>query len=137
MVNIVKLVVLDGNIVDITSHFSRFYHGVVLKQVFDNSRQVSFREWKDTNTGGCLIFYRGEDYSAMDELKQIFKLMNLYYPIEEDGKVSTRDITSKELTRHIEFVLKIMGENGILLPFIEDEWERMLQDAGIEKDKHE
>ena len=118
---------------NISNNFNRFLHGVVLKQCFDNSRQVSFRSWKDTTTGGCLIFYRGEDYDTMDELKQLFKLMNLYYPIEEDGKVSTRDITSKELSRHIEFVLKIMGENGILLPFIEEDWDRILQDAGIHK----
>jgi len=71
----------------------------------------------------------------MDELKQIFKLMNLYYPIEEDGKVSTCDITSKELSRHIEFVLKIMGENGVLLPFIEEGWQRLLEQAGIEKEQ--
>jgi len=119
----------------ISNQFNKYLHGVVLKQVFDNSRQVSFREWLDTNTGGCLIFYKGEDYDTMDELKQLFKLMNLYYPIEEDGKVSTRDITSKELSRHIEFVLKIMGENGVLLPFIEDEWQRLLEQAGIEKEK--
>jgi len=117
----------------ISNQFNKYLHGAVLKQVFDNSRQVSFREWLDTNTGGCLIFYKGEDYDTMDELKQLFKLMNLDYPIEEDGKVSTRDITSKELSRHIEFVLKIIGENGVLLPFIEDEWQRLLEQAGIEK----
>ena len=30
-----------------------------LNMAFDNP--VDFREWKDTNTGGCLIFYRLED----------------------------------------------------------------------------
>jgi len=121
--------------VEISGAFNRYLHGVVLNQCFTNSRQISFREWLDTNTGGCLIFYRGEDYDTMDELKQIFKLMNLYYPIEEDGKVSTCDITSKELSRHIEFVLKIMGENGVLLPFIEEGWQRLLEQAGIEKEQ--
>lgn len=120
---------------NISNPYNRFYHGVLLKQAFDNSRQISFREWKDTNTGGCLIFYKGEDYDTMDELKQIFKLMNLDYPIDEDAKTSTRDIDSKELVRHIEWAVKILGENGVLLPFIEEQWERILQDAGIEKDK--
>ena len=118
---------------NISQRFNRYLHGVVLDQCFKHSRQVSFREWKDTGTGGCLIFYRDEDYDTMDELKQLFKLMNLDYPIEEDGKVSTRDITSKEMTRHIEFVLKIMAENGTLLPVVEEEWQRLLEQAGIER----
>ena len=118
---------------NISQRFNRYLHGVVLDQCFRHSRQVSFREWKDTGTGGCLIFYRDEDYEDMNELKQLFKLMNLDYPIEEDGKVSTRDITSKEMTRHIEFVLKIMAENGTLLPVVEEEWQRLLEQAGIEK----
>ena len=118
---------------NISQRFNRYLHGVVLDQCFKHSRQVSFREWKDTSTGGCLIFYRGDDYSTLEELKVILKLMDLNFPIEEDGKVSTRDITSKEMTRHIEFVLKIMAENGTLLPVVEEEWQRLLEQAGIER----
>ncbi len=115
----------------ISQQFNKFYHSAVLKDAFDKARQISFREWKDTSTGGNLIFYKHEDYDCLDELKQLFKLMNLNYPIEDDGKVSTREITSKELHDHIEFTIRILGENGIELEFIREAWDRLKQNAGI------
>ncbi len=119
----------------ISQHYNKFYHGVVLKDAFNQARQISFREWKDTDTGGNLIFYKNEDYYDLDDLKQLFKLMNLNYPIEEDSKVSTNEITSKELHDHIEWAIKILGENGIELQFISDEWDRLLKENGIDKEK--
>ncbi len=118
----------------ISQRFNKFYHSAVLKDAFDKARQISFRDWKDTNTGTNLIFYKNEDYDCLDELKQLFKLMNLNYPIEDDGKVSTREITSKELHDHIEWAIKILGENGIELQFIREQWDRLLRENGINKD---
>ena len=116
----------------ISPKFNGFLHAI-LTEANDKARQISFREWKDTGTGGCLIFYRGDDYSDMDELKQLFKLMNLDYPLTEDGKakVSTRDITNKELCRHIIWVTKILNENGIEFDHDIEEWKRILEDAGV------
>jgi len=123
-----------GFVSRISSSFGRFYHGVVLKQALDAARQIYFREWKDNNTGGCLTFYKYEDYYDLEDLKNIFKLMNLNYPLDADGKTSTTEITSKELSLHIEWVLKIMGENGIELDFIREEWDRILLNANIRKE---
>lgn len=124
----------------ISSQFNRFYHGVVLNQVLNAKddlgrpvNSIQFRDWKDTNTGGALTFYKHEDYYDIDDLKEIFKVMNLDYPIESDGKVSTKEITQRELSRHIEWVLKIMGENFIELDFVREEWDRILKSAGIER----
>jgi len=113
----------------ISSNYNRFYHGIVLNDAFTKARQLSFREWEDTNTGTCLIFYKNEDYYDMDDLKQLFKLMNLNYPIEQEGKTSTSNITTKELGEHIEWVIKVMGENGIELDFIREEWDRLMKEA--------
>lgn len=125
----------------ISSNFNRFYHGVVLSQVLNAKdfkgrpvRDIQFREWKDTSTGSALTFYKDEDYYDLDDLKEIFKLMNLNYPIDGDSKESTTTISSKDLSYHIDWVLKIMGENGIELAFIREEWERLLMSAGIEKE---
>lgn len=117
----------------ISNRFNRFYHSAVLKDAFDQARELQFREWKDADTGGALTFYKNEDYYDIDDLKQIFKLMNINYPIDDESKVGTANITSKELSDHIEWVIKIMGQNGIELEFIREEWERTLREAGIER----
>ena len=49
----------------ISSQFNRLYHAL-LNEAFEKARQISFRAWKDTNTGGCLIFYKYEDYDSME-----------------------------------------------------------------------
>ena len=49
----------------ISQQFNKLYHAL-LGEAFRKARQISFREWKDTNTGSCLIFYKHEDYEDMD-----------------------------------------------------------------------
>ena len=112
----------------ITSSFNRFYHAI-LNEAFVKARQISFREWKNTDTGGCLIFYKDEDYSDMDELKQIFKLMNVEYKVDGEKKLSTAKINSKALCEHIVWVTKILNENGITFKHDDEEWERILFEA--------
>lgn len=116
----------------ISSHFNRFYHAL-LNEAFEKARQISFRQWKDTNTGGCLIFYKDEDYTDMDELKQIFKLMNINYEIDDDKKLSTSDIDNKALCDHIEWITKILNENGIEFEHDIEEYERLKAIAGIKE----
>ena len=119
----------------ISTNFNSFLHAI-LAEAYTKAREISFREWIWVETGSCMIFYRGEDYTDMNELKQIFKLMNTQYPMTEngEGKVSTRDITSKELCDHIIFVTKILNENGISFEHDDLAWELILQSAGIEKE---
>jgi len=125
---------------EISNPFNRFYHGVVLNQVLNAKDHhgspitwIQFREWVDTKSGGALRFDKFIDYSDLNDLKQIFKLMNLNYPIDKEDKASTTKISSKDLSDHIGWVLKIMGENGIELDFVHEQWERVLEQAGIEK----
>jgi len=115
---------------EIASRFNRFYHAL-LNEAFHKARQISFREWKDNSTNGCLIFYKYEDYDCMDELKQIFKLMNLNYEVCGDDKLSTKDIDNKKLSSHIEWITKILNENGIEFNHDIEKWERLKQEAGI------
>lgn len=116
----------------ISQEFNGFLHSI-LTEAYEKAREISFRQWKCDQTGGCLIFERDDHYSDMDELKQIFKNMNIDYPIAENGeeKVSTRDITNKELCRHIVWVTKILNENGIEFFHDLDEYERIKMEAGI------
>lgn len=114
----------------ISSQFNRKYHAL-LNEAYWKARSISFREWQDTSTGGCLIFWRGDDYDDMDDLKQIMKLMNLDYGIEGDGKRSTTDVDNKELVRHIDWIRKILNENGIEFQEDIEKWELIKAQAGI------
>ncbi len=129
----------------ITDRFNRFYHAI-LSEAFTKSRSISFREWRDENTNGCLVFYKGEvpdgDYDRVacpkdtpfkldTSLKTIFKMMNLDYAIDGESKVSTTKIENVQLCRHIEWITKILNENGIEFDHDIEKWERLKQEAGI------
>ena len=114
----------------ISNNFNRFYH-MILSQVFKKAGHLSFRNWIDTSTGGSLTFLKYENYESIDDLKTIFKLMDINFPMHGDSKASTVDLTSKELSDHISWVLKVVAENGIVLPVVEEEWQRLLGDADI------
>ena len=115
---------------NISCVFNRKYN-FLFNEAFWKARSISFRQWMDTSTGGCLIFWRGEDYADMDELKQIFKLMNIDYAVEGDGKRSTIDVDNRELARHIDWIRKILNENGIEFDEDVEKWERIKNEAGI------
>jgi hypothetical protein len=87
---------------------------------------LKFRLWIDNETGGIFEFIKGEHFNDMDDLKQLLKNMNVDYAVEGDSKISTSEIDSKALSQHIEFVISLAGENGIEFGFIQDEWERLL-----------
>jgi len=108
----------------------RFYHAL-LNEAYTKARKISFREWMDTNTGTCLTFHKGEEYDTMDELKQIFKLMNINYVVDGEKKLSTAKINSKPLCEHIIWITKILNENGIEFQHNIEEYERIKESAGI------
>jgi len=114
----------------ISDRFNRLYHSL-LNEAFTKSRQLVFRQWIDNRTGGFLTFYRGEDYADMDDLKQILKLMNIDYDVDGEEKISTVDVGNKKLCSHIDWITKILNENGIQFDHDILEWERLKKQAGI------
>ena len=112
----------------ISSQFNRKYHAL-LNEAFTKSRSISFRQWLDTSTGGCLKFWREEDYTDMDDLKQLMKLMNIDYAIDGEEKLSTTKVDNLQLMRHIDWIRKILNENGIEFQEDVEEWERLKQQA--------
>ena len=111
---------------EISTQFNRFYHSAVLTELFRKANTLKFHDWIDTESGTALTFIRGENYSEMDELKQILKNMNLDYSIDEDQKISTAKIDSKSLIQHIEWCIHLAGLNNIEFSFVEDEWNRLM-----------
>ena len=71
----------------------------------------------------------------MDDLKDLLKLLNLDYPIDEEtknGKESTvPTLSNKDLVQHIEFVLRLAGDNGIELDLVREDWEKLMKDSRI------
>ena len=127
---------------NISSNFNRFYHSAVLTELFKKCGTLKFKLWIDEETGGIFEFVKGEHFNDMDELKQLLKNMNLDYAVQEHNadtpleylkKISTSDIDSKALMQHIEFSIALAGDNNITFGFIEDEWIRLLRQAGISR----
>ena len=114
---------------NISSNFNRFYHKAVLTELYRKCGTLKFRLWVDSETGGIFEFTKGEHFNDMDDLKQLLKNMNLDYAVDGNSKISTSDIDSKALSQHIEFVIALAGENGIEFGFIQDQWERLLEQA--------
>jgi hypothetical protein len=85
----------------------------------------------DYNTGGPFEFIKGIDFNEMDDLKQLLKNMNLDYEVDGDKKISTTDIDSKALVQHIDWCIKLAEQNNITFDHVEEEWQRLMQDAGI------
>jgi len=126
---------------NISNSFNRFYHAL-LSEFFKKTRSVSFGEWRDMNTGTCLIFWKDEDYDCValpkdtpieqdSSLKTIFKFMNLNYPVDADGKTSTTEISNRDLCNHIDWVTKILNENGFEFEHDRIKWERLKREAGF------
>ncbi len=124
---------------NISSNFNSFYHSAVLTELYRKCGTLKFSLWIDDETGGVFEFIKGEHFNDMDDLKQILKNMNVDYEIDDSHgantpldymeKLSTSKIDSKSLMQHIEFVINLAGENHIEFGFIQDEWDRLLNQA--------
>tara|TARA_R110000851_G_C13025466_1_gene560589 strand:+ start:858 stop:1163 length:306 start_codon:yes stop_codon:yes gene_type:complete len=97
--------------------------------MFSKANQIVFTGIKDTRTGKNFILKKYDDYADVDELKQLLKILNFSYKVDEknDKKVSTKDIENRELLAHIEYVIKLCAENDIMLPMVQEDWDLMIQ----------
>lgn len=69
-----------------------------------------------------------------DGIYQLLKLINPNYPkLNSILPASTKVLSSKQLTQHIQWVERFASENGIELDYISEEWAKVLSDAGIDK----
>tara|TARA_R110002074_G_scaffold400352_3_gene595602 strand:+ start:122 stop:481 length:360 start_codon:yes stop_codon:yes gene_type:complete len=114
---------------EISTRFNKFYHSRILNDMFLKANQIVFCEIKDTRTGKNFILKKYEEYSDVEELKQLLKILNFNYKVDKknDKKISTKDIDNKELLAHIEWVIKLCAENDIMLPMVQEEWDLMIQ----------
>ena len=115
---------------NVSLQFNKFYHKCVLSDLYKKANSLQLRSLIDTRTGGAFRVYKYEDYTCLDELKQLLKILNVNYAVDEekDEKISTKDIEVKPLLEHIEWVIKVGVQNSIELDFVSAEWDRLIND---------
>ncbi len=121
----------------ITAQFNKFFFGVVCPQLkakaLEKGKPMMYqhpltKEWY------LIDLVKVSD----DGIYQLLKLVNPYYPKLNDLlPASTTVLSNKQLSDHIKWVERWASENGLELPYIVEEWERILQEAGIQKEHNE
>lgn len=113
---------------EISNRFNRYYHGAILKDLFNKSNDILFRSLKDTRTNRAFKIVKHQDYNDVDDLKQLLKILNVNYGVDtlKDKKISTKDISVKELLNHVEWVFELAAQNSIELNVVREEWERLV-----------
>lgn len=123
----------------ISTHFQKFFFGVVCKEL----KEGAIKHFSDTGKGIGYVnpFTKERVYFDMryvdDEvIYQFLKLVNPTYPRDETGltPMSTTKIDTVQMTNHIKWVERWAGLNGIEFKYIADEWDRVLESAGIRKE---
>jgi len=115
----------------ISTHFQKFFFGVVCKQLKELA-EAPYKYQHPYSGEWFLIDLR----KISDEgIYQLLKLVNPNYPKLNDLlPASTKVISSKQMTEHIQWIERWASQNGVTLSYIADEWQRLLEQAGINKE---
>jgi len=124
----------------ISSQFNRYHHGAILNDMFTQRSFLSFGflGFKDTLRGGDYIIVKGEDYFEASNnhddiekpqtLKNYLKYFDLEYPRnDKEVPLSTKELNSKQVTSHEEFIRLVASNNGFSLKVDDEEWNRTIQ----------
>jgi len=108
----------------ISGHFNRFMFGVILKDI----RNADVLIFKDFN------FKFRPRQIASESMRELFKHLDLSYPRDDKNiPMSYTKLDSKQMTRHVQFIERVAGFSGHEMKHISEEWNRLLQQAGIVK----
>lgn len=95
----------------VSNNFNRFLHGALLEAVA-NARFLKISTGKN---GDKMLILRPY-HMDKDSLKQLFKIFDFGYPLDENGVVlSYTKLTPAELVKHAEFIEMTLADNGILI----------------------
>lgn len=122
----------------ISSAFNRYMHAVLndfynqlysIQIVFIDNNTGEVKRMIDDATGRAFTIYKNEDFSDMDDLKQLLKLLNINYPRDDNGiPVSTTKIENADLLQHVLTIEEIAGINGIELSHLKAERDRFMKE---------
>jgi len=116
--------------VKISKVFQGFFFGVVCKQLKEQAKYPLRYQHPLTKVWYLIDLAKVSD----DAVYQLLKLVNPNYPKLNDLlPASTKVLTSKHLTQHIQWIERWASENGLTLGYINEEWEKLLKENGINK----
>ena len=106
---------------NISQNFQAFIFGVVLEDLRRPNIVLKFEEPK--------FKFRTSQLSK-ESLRNLLKYLDFAYPRDDKNEpVSYKKLTSKEMTKHIEFIERTAGFSGVELNYIEAEWQRLIKQA--------
>lgn len=73
-----------------------------------------------------VYFYFRTGGLSIDSIRNLLKAFDEEYPISNDRKQSYGKLTSAEMSKHIQFIELKSSEAGYTLPYINEEWERLM-----------
>lgn len=113
----------------VSERFRRFFFGRVIPEIKKAPQPLKFQnpftlEWD------LIDFEKVSD----DAVYHVAKMLNPDYPkLKGLYPASTTALTNKHLTRHIQWIERWLSQNGHTCKHIEEEWDKIIQEAGIEK----
>ena len=119
----------------ISKRLNRFYHALIDEAHELSPETVTIPNLVEILPDGRelpLRFDISRDIQSPEDLKTLLKICNLDYPIDERrscGKTSTKDIETKDLLAHIEYVIEFCAKNGIPLSCVEEGWGEIVSAA--------
>jgi hypothetical protein len=103
----------------ISQNFNKFYHGVIVKQL----KQAPELYAED------LHFRFRPRQVRIKSFYQLLKALDLQFPNDGERKKSLTKVDNKELLAHIEWCFKLATDSHYPLPYIEEEWQRLIESA--------
>lgn len=71
---------------------------------------------------------------SKESLRSLFKYWDFNYPRDCNNQpLSYRVIDSKQMTEHVNWIVRMAAQSGYEMQHVKEEWDRLLNEAGISK----
>ena len=111
----------------ISKKFQGKFFGDYVNDLFKNYGQVKIPDfvWDD---GSPVLLIKYEDYNDVDRLRWFLKIFDTNFPKKQNGEpYSMRDIDSKIVCSHIDFMRTVLIENGSSFLSDDEEWKLLIE----------
>jgi len=109
----------------ISTHFQKFFFAAVIPEVKKAQQPLKYQnpftmEW----------YLLDMSKVSNDGIYNMMKLINPHYPkLQNLLPASTKVLDSKMMTQHIQWIERFLSQNGHTCKYIEEEWNRILEES--------
>lgn len=115
----------------ISKGFQGFFFGVVCPQLKEKATSP-FKYQHPFTKEWILVDLRKVDEKRIYEF---LKYINPYFPKYEGFMPeSMTKLDSKQLLRHLQWIERWAAENGVVMQYVQEQYDQMLRDIGIKKE---